>query len=206
MALNGAGRPVRVLGVDPGLTRCGMGVVEGAPGRALGLVGVGVIRTPSDEDVGARLLALEAEVERWLDAYRPDAVAVERVFSQRNVRTVMGTAQAGAVAIVCAARHGLPVALHTPSEVKAAVTGNGRAGKEQVTTMVTRLLRLADPPRPADAADALALAICHLWRGGTTSRLAAAAAGAASAAGPGGPGRPGGSRTARAAAYRGGRQ
>src|SRR5579875_3477296 len=176
MALNGAGRPVRVLGVDPGLTRCGMGVVEGAPGRALGLVGVGVIRTPSDEDVGARLLALEAEVERWLDACRPDAVAGERVFSQHNVRTVMGTAQAGAVGIVCAARRGLPLALHTPSAVKAAVTGNGRAGKEQVTAMVVRLLRLAAPPRPADAADALALAICHLWRGGAQARLAEALA------------------------------
>jgi len=206
VALTFAPRPARVLGVDPGLTRCGLGIIDGAPGRALSLVEVCVVRTPSADDVGARLLALEQHIERWLDAYRPDAVAVERVFSQRNVRTVMGTAQAGAVAIVCAARHGLPVALHTPSEVKAAVTGNGRAGKEQVTTMVTRLLRLADPPRPADAADALALAICHLWRGGTTSRLAAAAAGAASAAGPGGPGRPGGSRTARAAAYRGGRQ
>ena len=89
---------------------------------------------------------------------------MERVFSQNNVRTVMGTAQAGAVAIVCAARRGLPVALHTPSEVKAAVTGSGRADKDQVTTMVTRLLRMTDPPRPADAADALALAICHLWR------------------------------------------
>jgi len=157
-------RPVRVLGVDPGLTRCGLGVVEGVPGRPPGLVAVGVIRTRADDEVAARLLAVEAEVERWLTEYRPDTVAVERVFSQHNVRTVMGTAQAGAVAIVCAARRGLPVALHTPSEVKAAVTGNGRAGKEQVTTMVTRLLRMPDRPRPADAADALALAICHLWR------------------------------------------
>ena len=104
---------------------------------------------------------------------------MERVFSQRNVRTVMGTAQAGAVAIVCAARRGLPVALHTPSEVKAAVTGNGRADKPQVTEMVVRLLRLTAPPRPADAADALALAICHLWRGGANSRLEAAVADAA---------------------------
>ena len=101
---------------------------------------------------------------------------MERVFSQHNVRTVMGTAQAGAVAVLCAARRGLPVALHTPSEVKAAVTGSGRADKAQVTTMVMRLLRMADPPKPADTADALALAICHLWRGGAQSRLAAAAA------------------------------
>jgi crossover junction endodeoxyribonuclease RuvC len=154
----------RVLGVDPGLTRCGLGVVEGVPGRPPSLVATGVVRTDADQDIAARLLAIEEEIERWLIKYRPDTVAVERVFSQHNVRTVMGTAQAGAVAIVCAARRGLPVALHTPSEVKAAVTGSGRADKEQVTLMVMRLLRLTDRPSPADAADALALAICHLWR------------------------------------------
>jgi crossover junction endodeoxyribonuclease RuvC len=165
---------VRVLGVDPGLTRCGLGVVDGAPGRAA-LVAVDVVRTPADDDLGARLVALEAAVEAWLDAHRPDAVAVERVFAQANVRTVMGTAQAGAVAVVCAARRGLPVALHTPSEVKAAVTGSGRADKAQVGAMVTRLLRLPEAPRPADAADALALAICHLWRAPSAARLAAAA-------------------------------
>ncbi len=114
--------------------------------------------------------------EAWLDRVSPDAVAVERVFSQSNVRTVMGTAQAGAVAIVCAARRGLPVVLHTPSEVKAAVTGSGRADKDQVGTMVARLLRLDGPPKPADAADALALAICHLWRAPAQARLAAAVA------------------------------
>jgi crossover junction endodeoxyribonuclease RuvC len=174
VSLTYARHPVRVLGVDPGLTRCGVGVVDGAPGRALSLVRVGVIRTSADDDIAVRLLAIETELESWLDECQPDAVAVERVFSQQNVRTVMGTAQAGAVAIVCAARRGLPVATHTPSEVKAAVTGNGRADKEQVTTMVTKLLRITDPPRPADAADALALAICHLWRGGGTGlRLAA---------------------------------
>jgi crossover junction endodeoxyribonuclease RuvC len=167
VGLTFARHPMRVLGVDPGLTRCGVGVVEGAPGRALTLVRYGVIKTSADGDIAARLLAIETELEAWLDTCQPDAVAVERVFSQHNVRTVMGTAQAGAIAIACAARRGLPVALHTPSEVKAAVTGSGRAGKEQVTTMVTKLLRIADPPRPADAADALALAICHLWRGGS---------------------------------------
>jgi crossover junction endodeoxyribonuclease RuvC len=167
---------MRVLGVDPGLTRCGLGVVDGAPGRALTMVRTGVARSSPDAGIGDRLLAIEQQIEEWLVACRPDAVAVERVFSQHNVSTVMGTAQAGAVAIVCAARHGIPVALHTPSEVKAAVTGNGRADKAQVTTMVTRLLRLADPPHPADAADALALAICHIWRGGAQTRLAAAQA------------------------------
>jgi crossover junction endodeoxyribonuclease RuvC len=167
---------MRVLGVDPGLTRCGMGVVDGTAGRPPVLAAADVIRTPAGDDIGARLLALETEIDRWLAEYRPDAVAVERVFSQHNVRTVMGTAQAGAVAIVCAARRGLPVAMHTPSEVKAAVTGSGRADKAQVTAMVMRLLRMDDPPRPADTADALALAICHLWRGAMRHRLAAAQA------------------------------
>jgi crossover junction endodeoxyribonuclease RuvC len=167
---------MRVLGVDPGLTRCGLGVIDGVPGRAPRLVAADVLRTPPGDDIAARLLALEAGIDHWLATHRPDAVAVERVFSQHNVRTVMGTAQAGAVAIVCAARRGLPVGLHTPSEVKASVTGSGRAGKDQITAMVMRLLRLGDPPRPADTADALALAICHLWRGDTQRRLAAAAA------------------------------
>jgi crossover junction endodeoxyribonuclease RuvC len=167
---------VRVLGVDPGLTRCGLGVVEGRPGKA-SLVAVGVARTPADAPLGERLVALEREFEQWLDEHTPDAVAVERVFAQANVRTVMGTAQAGAVAITCAARRGLPVALHTPSEVKAAVTGNGRADKDQVGAMVARLLRLDGPPKPADAADALALALCHLWRSPMQARLLAAVAG-----------------------------
>ena len=167
---------MRVLGVDPGLTRCGFGVIDGDPGRRLAMVATGVVGTSAADEIGTRLLALEQQVERWLTDYRPDAVAVERVFSQHNVRTVMGTAQAGAVAIVCAARRGLPVALHTPSEVKAAVTGSGRADKAQVTHMVTRLLAMTDPPRPADSADALALAICHLWRGAAQRRLAAVTA------------------------------
>jgi crossover junction endodeoxyribonuclease RuvC len=167
---------VRVLGVDPGLTRCGVGVVDGAPGRTLHLVDVGVVRTPSTMAVPERLVAIERELEAWVQRSQPDAVAVERVFSQHNVRTVMGTAQASAVAMLLAARHGLPVALHTPSEVKAAVSGNGRADKAQVAMMVTRLLRLSTTPRPADASDALALAICHVWRGGAASRLDAAVA------------------------------
>jgi crossover junction endodeoxyribonuclease RuvC len=177
---------MRVLGVDPGLTRCGVGVVDGEPGRPLLLIGTDVIRTPAGDDIGSRLLALESVLDRWISLHQPDAVAVERVFSQHNVRTVMGTAQAGAVAITCAARRGLPVALHTPSEVKAAVTGSGRAGKRQVTEMVSRLLRLADPPSPADSADALALAICHLWRGTAQQRLAAAAHAARAGRPPGG--------------------
>jgi crossover junction endodeoxyribonuclease RuvC len=156
---------VRVLGVDPGLTRCGLGVVEGQPGRALTAVGYGVARTPADADIATRLLDLDGQITAWIARFEPELVAVERVFSQHNVRTVMGTAQAAAIALVAAARVGLPVVLHTPSEVKAAVTGNGRADKAQVGAMVTRLLRLAAPPTPADTADALALGICAVWRG-----------------------------------------
>jgi crossover junction endodeoxyribonuclease RuvC len=187
-------RSMRVLGVDPGLTRCGLGVVEGLPGKPLVMVAGGVARSQPGADIATRLLTLEREIERWLSEHRPDAVAVERVFSQHNVRTVMGTAQAGAVAIVCAARRGLPVATYTPSEVKAAVTGSGRADKAQMTVMVTRLLRMADPPRPADAADALGLAICHIWRGGAQLRLAAALAAARPPA-PGAAARPPSSST-----------
>ncbi|NIK58677.1 crossover junction endodeoxyribonuclease RuvC [Kribbella shirazensis] len=166
---------MRVLGVDPGLTRCGLGVVEGTPGKPPALVAVGVIRTPADLDVSKRLVRIEEELDEWIARHQPDAVAVERVFAQHNVRTVMGTAQASGVAMVVAARRGLPVALHTPSEVKAAVTGSGRADKEQVTTMVTRILKLSERPTPADAADALALAICQVWRGGVASKLQQAA-------------------------------
>jgi crossover junction endodeoxyribonuclease RuvC len=166
---------VRVLGVDPGLTRCGVGVVEGEPGRACALVAFGVLRSEPADDLAARLLHLDTNLAAMVARYAPDAVAVERVFSQHNVRTVMGTAQAGAVAVLAAARAGLSVQTYTPSEVKAAVTGSGQADKRQVTAMVTRLLKLDAAPRPADAADALALAICHIWRGGAHARLAAAA-------------------------------
>ncbi len=162
---------MRVLGVDPGLTRCGVGVVEGVAGRPLTMCGVGVVRTPPEAELGLRLVAIEQGIEQWLDDYRPEVLAVERVFSQHNVSTVMGTAQASAVAMLCASRRGIPVALHTPSEVKAAVSGSGRADKAQVGAMVTRLLRLDAPPKPADAADALALAICHIWRAPAQNRL-----------------------------------
>lgn len=165
---------MRVLGVDPGLTRCGFGVVDGGTGRKVSCAGVDVVRTPVDADLSARLLAIGEATERWLAEYRPEVVAVERVFSQYNVRTAMGTAQAGGVVALIAARAGLDVEFHTPSEVKAAVTGSGRADKAQVTQMVTRLLGLRAKPRPADAADALALAICHIWRAPMLGRIAAA--------------------------------
>ena len=165
---------MRVLGIDPGLTRCGLGIVDGLPGRQPTLIAVDVVRTPADLDVAHRLVAIERAVEEWIVSYRPTAVAIERVFAQHNVQTVMGTAQAAGVAMLAAARRGITVALHTPSEVKASITGSGRAPKDQVGAMVQRILRAESVPRPADAADALALAICHVWRGGTTARLNAA--------------------------------
>jgi crossover junction endodeoxyribonuclease RuvC len=167
---------VRVFGVDPGLTRCGFGIVDGGKGRAVACVAVDVIRTSADADLAVRLLGISDAAERWMDTYKPEAVAVERVFAQHNVSTAMATAQAGGVVALAAAKRGLPVVFHTPSEVKAAVTGSGRADKDQVTTMVMRLLGLEVRLKPADAADALALAICHLWREPMRVRLADAEA------------------------------
>ncbi|CAN5578431.1 crossover junction endodeoxyribonuclease RuvC [soil metagenome] len=161
---------MRVLGVDPGLTRCGVGVVDGSPGRPLSLVHVEVLRTPSTDDLGDRLLAIAEGIEAAVATYRPDAVVVERVFAQQNLRTVTGTAQASGLALVAASRQGIRVALHTPSEVKAAITGSGTADKAQVTAMVMRILRLTTKPTPADAADALALAICQIWRGSAMTK------------------------------------
>ena len=168
---------MRVMGVDPGLTRCGLSVIESGRGRQIIALDVDVVRTPADEPLPRRLLAISEAVEHWLDTHHPDVLAIERVFSQQNVSTVMGTAQAGGVIALAAARRDIDVHFHTPSEVKAAVTGSGRADKAQVTTMVTRLLKLTERPTPADAADALALAICHLWRGAALARYASALGG-----------------------------
>jgi crossover junction endodeoxyribonuclease RuvC len=170
---------VRVLGIDPGLTRCGTAVVDGAPGSTLHAVHIGVIRTEPSLSIELRLAAVQAGLAALVDEFAPDAIAIERVFSQHNVSTAMGTAQAAAMGLLIAGQRGIPVALHTPTEVKAAVTGSGRADKAQVTAMVTRLLRLPGPPKPADAADAVAIAICQLWRGEAQRRLDRAVAAAA---------------------------
>jgi crossover junction endodeoxyribonuclease RuvC len=154
---------VRILGIDPGLTRCGVGVVELGAGRRVRFIHAGVIRTPSDDPLEVRLLAVSRGISALITEFTPGAVAVERVFAQHNLRTVMGTAQASGIALAVAAEHGLPVGLHTPSEVKAAITGYGSAAKAQVGNMVMRILALDEVPKPADA---LALAICHGWRGG----------------------------------------
>lgn len=173
---------LRVMGVDPGLTRCGLAVVDIEPNRRSSLVAVGVVGTPAGQDLDQRLLVISDAVDQWLDTHSPDVLAVERVFSQLNVSTVMGTAQASGVVIVAAARRGIPVALHTPTEVKAAVTGNGQSDKVAVTKMVTKILRLDTAPKPADAADALALAITHAWRQGVATNRATASGGTVTAA------------------------
>lgn len=162
---------MRVLGVDPGLTRCGFAVVEGKPGRPPLLLAVGVIRTDSDLDVPRRLVTIEQEMTRLVMRWLPDVVAIERVFAQHNTPTVIGTAQAAGIAMLVGARQAIPVAQHTPSEVKAAITGNGRADKAQVGAMVMRVLQLDSPPKPADAADAVALGICQVWRGASSNRI-----------------------------------
>lgn len=167
----GGGR--RILAVDPGLTRCGFAVVDMAANRTGTFVHVEVGGTNASMPLEQRVLSIMDTTERLIETYRPDVVAVERVFAQNNAPTVVGTAQATGVVIAAAARRGLQVAWHTPSEVKAAVTGDGNADKESVNRMVVRILRLDAPPRPADAADALALAVCHGWRGGIAGMDAA---------------------------------
>jgi crossover junction endodeoxyribonuclease RuvC len=167
---------MRVLGVDPGLTRCGLGIVENGTAQKLVMVGVGVIQTSTDFELAHRLLELETQLMIWIKEYKPDVIAVERVFSQLNIRTAMSTGQAAGVALLIAARSGIPVAMHTPTEVKAAVTGSGRADKKQVALMVQKLLSLKEIPKPVDSTDALALAICHHWRGSGNARIQTAVA------------------------------
>lgn len=156
---------MRILGVDPGLTRLGIGVIDTRPPRSVSLVTVQVLRTPTTDDVALRLRALQVQAGALFEEFRPDLVAIERVFAQHNVRTVMGTAQVSGVVMALAAERGIPVSARTPSEVKAAVTGYGAANKSQVQHMVARILGLDEIPKPADAADALALAITEAWRG-----------------------------------------
>jgi crossover junction endodeoxyribonuclease RuvC len=161
---------VRILGVDPGLTRLGVGIVDSEVGNRVSLVHVGVVRTPATDEVAHRLVAIHDAVAALLDEFRPDVVTIEQVFAQHNKRSVMGTAQVSGVVIALAGTRNIAVTTRTPSEVKAAVTGYGAADKAQVTHMVTRILKLSEAPTPADAADALAIAITEAWRGGGGGR------------------------------------
>jgi crossover junction endodeoxyribonuclease RuvC len=165
---------LRVLGIDPGLTRCGYAVVDGRGPGAATAVSLGVIRTPATDPLPQRLAALQAELAALLDEFRPVAVAVEQVFFQVNVRTAMSVGQASGLALAQAAAFGCEVAQYTPNQVKDAVAGWGGAAKEQVQKMVQTRLGLAAPPRPADAADAAALAITHLAIAPRRARVALA--------------------------------
>lgn len=172
---------MRILGVDPGLTRCGLGLIRVGTRRELRLVDVGVARTQAGEAIERRLLSICEELEGWIERFSPDALAIERVYVGANISTVTATSQVAGLAMVSAARAQIPVTLHTPTEMKATVTGYGAAPKEQVQEMVRRILNLPHPPKPADAADALALAITGAWR----SAAATDAAARTSAADPG---------------------
>ena len=162
-----------VLGIDPGVSRCGYGCVEGRPGTASRVVGVGVLTTPPSEPLPGRLAALDVDLRALVAEFRPAVVAVERVFFQVNARTAMSVGQASGLALVAAAQAGAEVVQYTPNEVKQAVAGFGSAPTEQVQRMVQSLLGLADVPRPPDAADALALALCHLNRAPRLARIGA---------------------------------
>lgn len=151
-------------------------MVDVARDRSATLVHVGVVRSDAGAPIEQRLATIAAGIRAVLIEHSPDVVAVERVFAQQNRSTVMGTAQASGIALMLAGEYGLPAATHTPSEVKAAVTGYGAADKLQVQTMVARVLRLDALPRPADAADALAIALCHAWRRGSAPATAGAGA------------------------------
>ncbi|HZD37831.1 MAG TPA: crossover junction endodeoxyribonuclease RuvC [Actinomycetes bacterium] len=167
---------MRVLGIDPGLGRCGWAVVERA-GRGATALGYGTVHTRG-EAVAPRLAELAARLRAVVTRFEPDSCAIERLFVNANVRTAMTVGQASGVALLIAAEHGLPVAAYTPSQVKRAVTGTGAAPKAQIGYMVRALLKLDTTPTPADAADALAVALCHLHHatapGGGGDGLAAA--------------------------------
>lgn len=154
---------MRIIGIDPGLTRCGIGVVTAGTGRSVTFEHVEVLRSPAGADLSARILQVGKGLQRILDGEDIGAIALERVFAQQNLPSVMGVAQISGVALFLAAQRGIPVTLYTPNEVKSQVTGYGAADKAQVAQMVARLLRLDAPPQPADASDALALAVTHAW-------------------------------------------
>ena len=162
---------MRVLAIDPGLTRCGIGVVDTSSNSVITLVSVGVLKSSAELSIEVRLKEIDRQIREWITEHRPDVIAIERVFSQHNLKTVMGTAQVAGIALLAAAQSDTKVVMHTPSEVKAAVTGSGRAKKDQVALMVQKILKLKEAPKPVDATDALALAICHIWRGAGDTRL-----------------------------------
>lgn len=157
--------PKVILGVDPGLTRCGVAVISADTGRKVSMLAVNTFRSSPELELSERLVQIADGIESLIVKFEPDAIAIERVFSQANLRSVMGVAQISGVVMYLAHKHGISVEMHTPSEVKAAVTGSGRAQKTQIGIAVSKILGLTEIPKPADSADALAIAICNAWRG-----------------------------------------
>lgn len=162
---------MRVLGVDPGLTRCGLAIVDELPGRKVSLKSVMVFRTDAKSELSQRLLELDEALAKVIKEFKPDSVAVEQVFSQHNLKSVMGTAQAAGLAILNAAKANCEVSTYTPTQVKASVTGSGKADKRQMGRMIQKICNLSSPLSPPDASDAVALAVCHLWRNSTVEKI-----------------------------------
>lgn len=160
-----------ILGVDPGLTRCGVAVIESMASRKIKLLSVDTIRTSPDLELAERIAFIADSIEKVIVSVKPKVIALERVFAQANVRSVMGVAQISGVVLYLANKYGIKVELHTPSEVKAAVTGSGRAQKAQIGSAVAKILGLSEIPKPADSADAIAIAICNAWRNSTSGTV-----------------------------------
>lgn len=156
--------PQVILGVDPGLTRCGVAIVRSSASRKVELVYVDTIKTSADTELSERLMVIAEQVEGLITKHKPTQIAIEQVFAQANVRSVMGVAQISGVVLYLARKHGVPIQMHTPSEVKAAVTGSGRAEKTQIGSAIAKILGLTEIPKPADSADAIAIAICNAWK------------------------------------------
>jgi crossover junction endodeoxyribonuclease RuvC len=154
-----------ILGVDPGLTRCGVAVINSGSARKVSLVHVDTLKSSPSTELSERLAFIADGVEALIVEHKPSVIAIERVFSQSNLKSVMGVAQISGVVMYLAKKHGIAIQMHTPSEVKAAVTGSGRAQKMQIGLAVSKILGLAEIPKPADSADAIAIAICNAWRG-----------------------------------------
>ena len=156
--------PRPVLGIDPGLSRCGYGAIVRESSARVRAVCCGVLRTDPELELPQRLAILADDLESLLRDVQPVVVVVERVLFQVNARTAISVGQASGLALMTAARHGIPVIQYSPNEVKLAIAGDGGAGKDEVAAMVVRMLKLQTTPKPADATDALALALCHAWR------------------------------------------
>ena len=162
-----------ILGVDPGLTRLGIAVIESSTSRKISLKFVNTFKTSPELELSQRIGQLGSDLEALIKTYKPATIALERVFAQANLRSVMGVAQISGVVIFLAQKYSIQLEMHTPSEVKAAVTGSGRAQKAQMGSAVAKILGLAEVPKPADSADAIAIAICNAWKSPVSVKVTA---------------------------------